>query len=127
MAGFINNFTFNGNVGNEPEMRYLADGTAVYTFNIALSVLKGKGDDRKFVPIWFKVTAWNKVAEGINGKLAKGNSALVSGEVGEEEYTNKEGVLVKQLTLRASAVFPVPRDNSGGATSAPARNDDIPF
>lgn len=51
-----------GNVGRDPEMRYTPNGSAVTSFSVAVS--DGFGDRKK--TIWFRVSAWEKLAETTN-------------------------------------------------------------
>jgi single-strand DNA-binding protein len=72
-----------GNLGRDPEMRYLPDGKPVTSFSVAVN--DGFGDNKK--TIWVKVTAWEKQAETCNQYLKKGSKVLVEGRL----QSTKEG------------------------------------
>ena len=53
--------TIVGNLGDDPEMRYLDDGTAVTTFSVATNRrwTDAEGEKREETT-WFRVTTWRK-------------------------------------------------------------------
>ena len=72
--GFQNHIIV-GNLGADPEMRYLPDGTAVTNFSVAVNQKRGENE----TTTWVRVTAWNKLAEVCNEYLEKGRPVLVQG------------------------------------------------
>jgi len=66
-----------GNVGKDPEMKYLPDGKAVATFSMATSHKYGGKDET----CWWRITAWGKTAEVCSQYLSKGSKALVEGRL----------------------------------------------
>lgn len=91
-----------GNVGQEPEMRYTPDGKPVANFSIAVSE-KRKGEEQT---TWFRCTAFDKTAEIVSQYVAKGNPVLVDGRISSRKFTDKQGaeresweVTVDRLTL----------------------------
>ena len=66
-----------GNVGRDPEMRYTPSGTAVASFSVAVNDTFGE----KKNTIWFRVSAWDKLAEVCNQYLNKGSQVLVEGRL----------------------------------------------
>ena len=66
-----------GNLGTEPEMRYIASGQAVTKFNVASNrnYRNSEGQTVKET-IWFRVTVWGKQAESVNNFLHKGSNRL---------------------------------------------------
>lgn len=73
-----------GNVGRDPEMRYTPSGSAVTTFSVAVS--DGFGDRKK--TIWFRISAWEKLAETCNNFLKKGSKVLIEGRLSASESGN---------------------------------------
>lgn len=82
-----------GNLGADPEMKYLADGKEMTTFSVAVNT--GKGDDR--ITSWINVTAFGKVAETIYTYAKKGTKMFVRGKPGVDDkgepkkWTSKDG------------------------------------
>ena len=62
-----------GNVGNDPEMRYTPSGAAVTSFNVATNrrYTTAAGEQREETE-WFRVNAWNRLAETCNQYVTKG-------------------------------------------------------
>lgn len=71
-----------GNLGNDPEMRYLPTGMAVTNFSVATSRRwKDSDGNPAEETTWFRVSVWGKQAETANQYLAKGRKVLVEGRL----------------------------------------------
>jgi len=68
-----------GRLGRDPEMRFTPEGKAVTSFSVAVD--EGYGEQKK--TIWYKVTAWEKLAETCNNFLQKGKLVFVEGHLSE--------------------------------------------
>ena len=74
--------TLIGNLGRDPEMRYTPTGLPVTSFTMAVSRnWVGQDGQRQEKTIWFRVTAWRKLAETASQYLRKGSKVLVVGEL----------------------------------------------
>lgn len=114
-----------GNLGSEPEMKYMPDGKAVCNFSVAVTRRRGEGK----ATVWYRVAAWGEMAENCHKYLHKGSGVLVSGRVDARAYIDKAGAAAASLDLTAFSVtftdkagqregdYPPPPDNAG----------DIPF
>lgn len=122
-----------GNLGREPEMKYLPDGKAVTSFSIAVS--SGRKDDP---PAWFKVTAWEKLAEVCNQYLAKGSKVFVKGVLQYDKesgaprtFQRKDGTVGAsfEVTAREVKFLSSKVDNvaSEQQTAVEPEEDAIPF
>ncbi len=71
-----------GNLGRDPEMRYTPTGQAVTSFPVASSrtYTSSNGQQVKET-IWFRISAWGKLAETCNNYLRKGRPVLVEGRL----------------------------------------------
>ncbi len=134
-----------GNLGGDPEMRYMPDGTAVTNFSVATN--RRWTDRQTGQPVdettWFRVSVWGRQAETANQYLSKGRRVLVEGRLtpdpqtgGPRTFTRQDGTVGASYDLRAFSVqFIGGRDEvadvSGGDSfdgGAPAQEeDDIPF
>jgi single-strand DNA-binding protein len=65
-----------GTVTKDPEMKYTPEGKAVTTIDVAYNEYVGKSDDQASatVPMWIRLTAWEKDAETLNNYLHKGDT-----------------------------------------------------
>jgi len=76
--------TLVGNVGKEPEARYTPQGTLVTNFNLAVNRFKKDADNET---LWFRCTAWERMAEVANEYLAKGRQVMVIGRLQADPET----------------------------------------
>jgi len=72
-----------GRLGRDPEQRYTPTGQAVTSFSVAADRQYAKDGQTVKETVWFKVTAWGKLAEICNTYLRKGSLVLVEGRMGE--------------------------------------------
>ena len=135
-----------GNLGGDPEMRYMPDGTAVTNFSLATN--RRWNDRQTGQPVdettWFRVSVWGKRAEVANQYLQKGSRVLVEGRLrpdpatgGPRTYTRQDGTVGASFELNADNFsFVGGRDevssvDAGGDSfggGAPVQEeDDIPF
>jgi single-strand DNA-binding protein len=135
--------TLIGNLGSDPEMRYTPTGVAVTSFSLAVSrSWTGKDGQRQEKTIWFRVNAWDKLAETTSQYLSKGRQVFVTGELEEPRtYQDRDGNTRVSLEVRALTIKFLGKaaDGSGAANSsgstgggqpAPAgemHDEDIPF
>ena len=78
-----------GNLGGDPEMRYMPDGRAVTNFSIATSrrwTDQASGEPREETT-WFRVSVWGRQAEAANQFLSRGQKALVEGRMRPDPQT----------------------------------------
>jgi single-strand DNA-binding protein len=136
MAGSYNHITLVGRLTKDPEIRYVASGTAVCSFSIAINRRTKTGDEAMFVDC----VAWNSGARNLadvcNNYLHKGMTVLVDGRLAIREYTTKDGdkrkatevVLNDMQMLDAKGSVPGSAPGAGGSSNgggdrayAPAR------
>ena len=88
----VNKFIGIGNLGKEPEMRFMPDGKAVCNFSIAISEkYKDKSGEAKEVTEWVNVALFGKLAEIAGEYLKKGSKVYIEGKMKTEKYS-KDGV-----------------------------------
>jgi single-strand DNA-binding protein len=92
-----------GNVGRDPEFKYLeTSGIAVCSFSVAVSKVKGRGDQRTEKTTWFRVTIWRERAETASQLIKKGQRVLIVGEVSASAYVAQDGKPTASLEITAS-------------------------
>jgi single-strand DNA-binding protein len=88
----VNKFIGIGNLGKDPEMRFMPDGKAVCNFSIAISEkYKDKSGESKEVTEWVNVALFGKLAEIAGEYLKKGSKVYVEGKMKTEKYS-KDGI-----------------------------------
>jgi single-strand DNA-binding protein len=128
-----------GNVGRDPEMRYTPSGQAVTSFSVATSrSYTGSNGQQVKETIWFRISAWGKLAETCSQYLKKGSKVLVEGRMNADSNGNprtfqrNDGTTGASFEVTANTVrFLSSRgetassseDMGGGADSA----EEIPF
>lgn len=89
----VNKAIIVGNLGRDPEMRYLPDGTAVANFSVATTdKYKDKSGQMVEQTEWHSVSFFGRIAEVCGQYLAKGSSVYVEGRIKTRKYTDKEGI-----------------------------------
>lgn len=92
MAG-LNKVQIIGNLGADPDMRYTTQGTAVTNFRVAVSRrYKDNAGNLQEETEWFRVVAWDKLAQICNQYLNKGKQVYVEGRLQTRKYTDREGI-----------------------------------
>jgi len=92
MAGSVNKVILIGNLGKDPEVRYLEGGTAVATFSIATSeTYKNRNGELTTTTDWHNVVVWRKLAEITEKYLKKGNKVYVEGKLKTRSWQDQDG------------------------------------
>ena len=81
--------TIVGHLGRDPEMRYTQDGTPVTNFSVATSRRWNRPDGTQVdETVWFRVSAWKRLAEICNEYLQKGRLVLIEGRLRPDDRGN---------------------------------------
>jgi single-strand DNA-binding protein len=133
-----------GNLGSDPEMRYMPDGTPVTNFSMATNRrwTDGRSGESRDETTWFRVSVWRGQAEAVNQYLSKGARVLVEGRLrpdpqsgGPRLWTAQDGTVRASFEITADSVqFLSGREDGGGSYEsddysggAAQEEDDIPF
>ena len=147
----VNKVILIGNLGKDPETRYMSNGEAVTNITLATTdTWKDKNGEKQEKTEWHRVTFYRKLAEIAGEYLKKGRSVYIEGRLETRKWTDKNGVEryttdiiasdMKMLGNRSgSGNFESPPDheednsvsNRPSSTKAPTgfddMDDDIPF
>jgi len=89
----VNKVILVGNLGRDPEMRYLPSGEAVANLAIATTdKYKDKTGQMVEQTEWHRVSFFGRTAEVCGQYLKKGSQVYVEGSIRTRKYTDKEGV-----------------------------------
>jgi len=149
----VNKVILVGNLGADPESRYMPNGDAVVNIRLATTESwkdKASGEKKELTE-WHRVVFYRKLAEIAGQYLKKGSQVYIEGRIrtrkwqdkdGQDRYTTEiEASEMQMLGRREGMGDSGPRDSSGGRPAArpaaqnnsPASNsfndveDDIPF
>jgi single-strand DNA-binding protein len=91
MAG-VNKVILVGNLGKDPEVRYLDNGIAVANFTLATTEnYKNKEGERVSQTEWHNVVLWRGLAEVAEKWLKKGSNVYIEGKIRTRKWEDKEG------------------------------------
>jgi len=123
MSRDLNKVQMTGRLGADPEMRYTPQGHAVTTFRAASnrSWRTAEGEAHEDTE-WFRVVAWNKLAEICNQWLAKGSRVYVEGRMQTRQWQDQEGQTRSQTEIIAIDIIILDSRRDG----TPAPIDDAP-
>ena len=122
--------TIVGNLGGDPELKYTQSGVPFCSFSVATSKKWTDADGTKREKTtWFRVTAWNALAEACNQYLAKGRQVMVtSDDVEASAYITRDNEPAASLNLRARDVRFLSGNGGGERAEDGTYSDaDIPF
>ena len=104
MAG-VNKVILLGNLGSDPEVRYLDSGSVVAKFNIATSeAYNTKGGERVEQTEWHRIELWDGLAKVAEQYLKKGNTVYIEGKIKTEQWTDKDGQQKSGIRIRATSM-----------------------
>ena len=126
----VNKVILVGNLGRDPEVRYLPSGDPVANITIATSSkYKSKTGEMVEETEWHRVTFFGKLAEIVGQYLKKGRSVYVEGRIKTRKYTDKDGVekyatdiIANEMQMLGSreGMGEPSGDDEGGGYSRPA-------
>jgi len=88
----VNRVILIGNLGNDPDTRYLADGSAIANFSIACTEkYTDKQGEKKESTEWVRISMFGKQAEIAGEYLRKGSPVYIEGRLHTRKY-QKDGI-----------------------------------
>jgi single-strand DNA-binding protein len=87
----INKVIIVGNLGRDPEMRYLPSGSPVTNFSVAVSRRwKSRDGEDKEETEWFNVNCFDRLAEIANQYLSKGRQVYIEGRLRTRSWDDQQ-------------------------------------
>lgn len=109
-----------GYLGADPDVRYLADGTAVGSLSIATTEKwKDKNGEQREKTEWHRVSVWAKTAENAAKYLRKGSLVYVEGRLETRKWQDKEGNDRYTTEIRCDTLRFLDRSGSNGGNRQP--------
>ena len=131
MAGSLNKVMLIGNVGRDPEMRYLQSGEPVTTFSLATNWRRRTADGQyQDETEWHNVVAWRRLAEQCNEYLTKGRKVYIEGRLQTRSWDGPDGQKRFRTEIVADTMLMLdqrPRDGGvgmGDDREAPPAHDE---
>ena len=148
----VNKVILIGNLGRDPEVRYMPEGGAVTNISIATTdTWKDKSGEKQERTEWHRVAFFGRLAEIAGEYLKKGSQVYVEGALRTRKWQDKEGqerytteIVANEMRMlgrREGGSEPMAREpaaataSAGGGKPAPKKggggfdqmDDDIPF
>lgn len=124
--------TIIGNLVDNPELRFTAQGKAVANFTVAVSKRVKDGNEWKDGPSsFYRCSLWDSAAENMTESLTKGTRVIVVGEIAQRSYETQQGEKRSVFEVTAQEVGPslkwatakVERTGGKPAKTKPAEDD----
>lgn len=149
MAGSVNKVILIGNLGRDPEVRYLEGGVATANFSMATTETyfdKAKNEKRDITE-WHNIVLWRGLAEVAEKYLKKGQKVYIEGKLRTRSWTDKENqtrytteIIAENMTLLSrneensnrptTPTYPKSQEDtplSPMGDSMSEKGDDLPF
>lgn len=143
----VNKAILVGNVGNDPEVRYLEGGTSVARFSLATTEnYKNKSGERVSQTEWHNIVAWRQLAELTEKFITKGRQLYIEGRITNRSWEDKDGnkrytteIVANSIQLLGkkgdedgpsvsnSAPASAPKTESPEIQEQEVEDDDLPF
>lgn len=99
MSG-VNKVILVGNLGKDPELRYLEGNIAKVRFSLATTeIYKDKNGARVEHTEWHNIILWRTLAESAEKLLKKGSQIYLEGKLHTNNWTDKDGVKKSSLEI----------------------------
>lgn len=123
MAKGINKVILIGNLGADPEVRYMPSGGAVANINVATSETwkdKQSGENQERTE-WHRVVFFNRLAEIVGEYLRKGSKIYVEGSLRTRKWQDQNGTdrYTTEIVANEMQMLDSRGGSSGEYTSAP--------
>ena len=131
MSG-VNKVILVGNVGKDPEVKYLEGGVAVAKFPLATSESYKNRDGQKVEQTeWHNIVLWRGLAEVAEKYVRKGKQLYIEGKIRTRSYEeNNVKKYFTEIIADSMTLLGGPRDNNNEQTveaNGAAGSDDLPF
>ena len=98
----LNKIMLIGNVGNDPEVRYIDTGVCTAQFSLATTTRGYTLQNGTQVPErteWHQICVWRSLAQYVEKYVRKGDKLFVEGELRYRSYTDKKGLTHKTTEI----------------------------
>lgn len=119
----VNKVIIVGNLGRDPEMRYMPSGDAIANIAVATSYKKKDKNTGEQTEIteWHRISFFGKLAEIVGQYAKKGTSMYIEGRLQTRKYTDKDGVEKYATEIVAESMQLLGgKAEGGGQQQAPA-------
>ena len=121
----VNRVILIGNLGRDPEVRYLPSGDAVANFSIATTEKwKDKNGEMQEQTEWHRIAFFGRQAEICGEYLRKGSSVYIEGRLQTRKWTDKDGNERTTTEIRGDRMQMLGARGGGGGATPELREPD---
>lgn len=132
MSG-VNKVILVGNLGKDPEVKYLDSGVAVANFSLATTEnYKNKEGERVSQTEWHSIVLWRGLAEVAEKYLRKGSSVYIEGRIRTRKWEDNDGrtrynteIMGDSMTMLGGK--PLSENKNEDSPTSATHEDDLPF
>jgi single-strand DNA-binding protein len=126
--GSLNKVILIGNLGRDPEVKYLPSGQAVANFSVATNERwQGKDGKTEERTEWHRIVVFGKSAENCGEYLSKGRSVCIEGRLQTREWDDKSGQKRSTTEVVANRVIFLGSKGEGAGKELPAAEEEIVY
>jgi len=139
--GSVNKVILIGNLGQDPELKYMPNGDAVCNFTMATTdSWKNRDGEQQDRTEWHRIVAFRRLAEICGEYLKKGKQVFIEGKIRTRSWDDKDGVkrytteiLADQMTMLGRKDDDLNGENYSAPSGSPEKpkklddEDDLPF
>ncbi|OGP89635.1 MAG: single-stranded DNA-binding protein [Deltaproteobacteria bacterium RBG_16_48_10] len=139
MAG-VNKVILIGNLGADPEVKYLSSGTMVANFRMATTENRvNRSGEKTAITEWHRIVAFGRLAEICNEYLNKGKQVYIEGRLQTRSWEDKDGnrrwtteIVATQMQMLGAPGAPAEasiseKELDTDQETTPGPDDDVPF
>jgi len=140
MAG-VNKVILIGNLGADPEVKYLSSGTAVANFRMATTENRvNRSGEKTPITEWHRIVAFGRLAEICGEYLNKGKQVYIEGRLRTRTWEDKDGnkrstteIVTNRMQMLGAPGTPGEVPDKGGRDfdidheAPPGPDDEVPF
>ena len=120
----VNKVILIGNLGKDPEVRYLPSGDAVANLNMATTeTWKDKAGEKQEKTEWHRVAMFGTLAEIAGEYLKKGSQVYIEGRLETRKWTDKEGQERYTTEIKADRMQMLGSRSGGSERMAPSSDE----
>lgn len=129
MSRGVNKTVHIGNLGDDPNLKYLDDGTAVCNMSLAVDEsYKDQNGDLVERTEWVDVVAWGRLGEVCNEYLDKGSQVYFEGKLQSRSWEDDDGNTRYSTEVKAQEMMFLDSNRNGtpGGDGAMHQSDPAP-
>lgn len=140
----VNKVILIGNVGKDPEVKHLENGTTLAKFSLATTEVYKKDNEKRSTTEWHNIVAFRNLGDIVKNYVKKGDALYIEGKIQTRSWEDKDGnrkyiteILGNNIQMLGSGKSDDSAANSEtetsqtskaeNSTTIPDEGDDLPF